>query len=336
MKKLLLPFFIFAGFSSQAQLTINDTLTSSQISSLLEGIGVTVSSLTVNCPPLAMGEFSGTSEMSITHGLVLTTGRAADVADSASFFAATANGYPGDADLDTLIGMGMTHDGCVLEFDCLPVGDTLLFNFSFGSEEYPEFVGSAFNDVFSIFLSGPGITGAVNVAALPDSTPVAINNVNPFVNNTYYYDNESPMGNFISYDGFTTNLTAFAVVVPSTTYHFKVAIADVGDEIYDSGVFLEAFSFRSHSSVSSGIAENRLSRLNVFPNPAEGLFFLDDKEGVLQGSTWTVRNVLGQDVATGVVGSDHTRIDISAQDAGMYYLHVESAAGGYDMKLIRK
>ena len=62
MKKLLptAAFSLFA-LAGQAQLTITDSLTIGSITTLLEGIGVTVSNVTVNCPERAMGHFVGTS-----------------------------------------------------------------------------------------------------------------------------------------------------------------------------------------------------------------------------------------------------------------------------------
>ncbi|CAN5396095.1 hypothetical protein BH11BAC1_BH11BAC1_28620 [soil metagenome] len=49
----------------------------------------------------------------------------------------------------------------------------------------------------------------------------------------------------MQYDGYTTVLTARAGVIPCETYHLKIAIADVTDGVYDSGVFLEGGSFKS-------------------------------------------------------------------------------------------
>jgi gliding motility-associated-like protein len=51
----------------------------------------------------------------------------------------------------------------------------------------------------------------------------------------------------IQYDGITTVLTAWLKVIPCVTYHLKLAIADAGDGILDSGVFLEANSFISNN-----------------------------------------------------------------------------------------
>jgi outer membrane protein OmpA-like peptidoglycan-associated protein len=50
---------------------------------------------------------------------------------------------------------------------------------------------------------------------------------------------------FFEYDGFTTVLTAKTKLIPGKMYHFKMAIADVGDRIYDSAVLLKAKSFSS-------------------------------------------------------------------------------------------
>ncbi|NJO86695.1 MAG: hypothetical protein HC821_01055 [Lewinella sp.] len=47
----------------------------------------------------------------------------------------------------------------------------------------------------------------------------------------------------ITFDGFTTILTAFANVIPCETYHLKLIIADVGDSFFDSAVMLRAGSF---------------------------------------------------------------------------------------------
>ncbi|MCD4683657.1 MAG: T9SS type A sorting domain-containing protein, partial [Bacteroidales bacterium] len=49
----------------------------------------------------------------------------------------------------------------------------------------------------------------------------------------------------IQYDGFTTVITLWVLVIPDETYHFAVALADVGDHIYDSGVLIEGTSFKS-------------------------------------------------------------------------------------------
>lgn len=49
----------------------------------------------------------------------------------------------------------------------------------------------------------------------------------------------------IQYDGMTTKISMVIHLVPYKKYHMKIAIADVADAILDSGVFLEAGSFRA-------------------------------------------------------------------------------------------
>ncbi|MBK8947745.1 MAG: T9SS type A sorting domain-containing protein [Flavobacteriales bacterium] len=310
------------ALSAQAQLTITDSLTVGSISTLLEGIGVVVSNVTVNCPEAAMGHFIGTSELAITEGLVLTTGLADLVTGPVGNWATLGWGSPGDPDLDLDAGTGIpTNDACVLEFDCVPQGDTLLFNFSFGSEEYQEFVGSSFNDAFAIYLSGPGFMPRVNVAAIPGGTIVAINNVNDLLNTGYYHNNETPVaGQYVSYDGFTTNLTAFAVVQPGLTYHFKVAIADMADAAFDSGVFLEAFSFRS-PMITTGLDEESLPMLQLLRR-GDALFMLVPPDQA-HGQEVFVFDPAGHLVQRARVQDHAVTIDIADLKPGLYVVRVD-------------
>jgi hypothetical protein len=318
MKTLSTLVALCLSAGASAQLTVNNDLSPSELATLLEGLNVSIGNVQVNCAPGAMGHFSGESELAISEGLLLTTGNALDVTGPVGLMASTFNGYPGDADLD-LFTSYPSYDACVLEFDCIPLGDTLLFNFSFGSEEYQEFVNSPFNDVFAIFLSGPGFPVPTNVAALPDGTPVAINNVNLGMNSTYYHDNEAGSGVHVSYDGFTTNLTAFAVVSPDDIYHFKVAIADVADGVLDSGVFLEAFSFRSVMGLSTAMRERDAAPMRIARDGDQAIVSLPasaiGQQLLLIGSNGAI-------VQRMQVNSDRMVVDLSGVGRGVYLLHL--------------
>ena len=174
---------------------------------------------------------------------------------------------PDDSDLDNLEGIAygqfLAYDACSLQFDVTPAGDTLSFSYVFASEEYPDFVCSEFDDVFGFFISGPNPSGGnystQNIALIPGTNiPVSINTVNPGVAgidgdgscqslaySSDYIDNSN--GNTIVYDGMTVVFTASIPVVPCQVYHLKLAIEDVGDGSYDSGVFIEANSLSSKS-----------------------------------------------------------------------------------------
>ena len=93
-------------------------------------------------------------------------------------------GTPGDPDLDALIKPLQTHDAVTLEFDAVTVGSAFSIRYIFASEEYKEYVGSKFNDVFAFFVDGQ------NIALVPGSTdPVAINSINQNKNSGLYFDN---------------------------------------------------------------------------------------------------------------------------------------------------
>ena len=151
--------------------------------------------------------------------------------------------------LDEIIGddwgWSIANDVVLLEFDFVPTSDSIVFEYVFGSEEYPEYVYS-FNDAFGFFISGQNPYGGQpytnkNIALIPNTNmPITINNVNDWDNTEYYVNNEG--GEWVQYDGFTVPLAAEAKVVPNTTYHLIIAIADASDWALDSGVFLKANS----------------------------------------------------------------------------------------------
>jgi len=129
-------------------------------------------------------------------------------------------------------------------------------NFVFASEEYLEFVGSAFNDVFGFFISGPGFAGLQNLAVLDSviyasggvsyNAPISVNTVNDLTYSEYFVYN---CWDIVEYDGYTLPFQLLHVITPGQSYHFKIAIADAGDGIYDAAVFLKAGSFLGYASV---------------------------------------------------------------------------------------
>jgi len=273
MKKnyLLLTLLISFSTLTYSQLVTNNTNTVAYyVQNVLLGTGVTVSNITINGGPAnvsnpQIGEFNAINTnpfLGIDSGLVLASG---DIAvaigpnNTGSFNLGGGNLGFGDSDLDILEGTGSgTNDAVVLEFDFIPTGDTVVFDFVFGSEEYPEFVNGGYNDAFGFFLSGPGIVGpytnsATNIALVPGtSTPVTIDNVNSGSNASYYVDNTVNTGpQSIQFDGYTTPITAIALVQCGVQYHIKITIADVGDALYDSGVFIEGGSFSSNNTISA-------------------------------------------------------------------------------------
>ena len=258
---------LLAILPAMAQLQVINSSNAQALAQSLVGTGVTISNVSMTGAPISTGFFVnfGSTQLGLDSGIVLTSGRAQTALTfglngAAVAFASTSNSTPGDANLQALIPSFTTYDAAVLEFDFVPMGDSIEFKYVFSSEEYPEFACSNFNDVFAFFISGPGITGTRNLAIVPGTNiPVTINSINdgfdpdptglcsgmgagsPFVQ--YYIDNQ--MNNMFTHDGHTVVMKAASAVIPCQTYHLKIAIADVGDQAYDSGVFLEAQSLRS-------------------------------------------------------------------------------------------
>jgi PKD repeat protein len=211
---------------------------------------------------------AGGTSLGINAGIFLSSGRYTDVANPATFTLAEVLSLPGDTSLENLlsmpIGLATSYDAAILEFDLQAGGDTMKFNYVFASEEYPEFVCTAFNDVFGFLITGPKPSGGFyqeeNIALIPSTNiPVSINTVNGGVtsgtntpciltNTAYYVD--AALDTMIAFDGRTIPLNAYFAAVPGATYHCKIGVTDIGDGTLDSGVFLGVESLCGDSILS--------------------------------------------------------------------------------------
>lgn len=140
----------------------------------------------------------------------------------------------------------------VLEFDFLTTSDQVTFNYMFASEEYPEFVGMGYNDVFGFFVTDLTTNQTTNVARIPNTTlPVSIDNVNDMSYSQYYHDTYN--SSYIQYDGCVGPLAASFTVVPCRWYHIKLAVSNAGDDLYGSAVFLQGQSFSANGASTTVI-----------------------------------------------------------------------------------
>jgi len=244
------------------------SLTALQLAQSLVGTSVAVSNVTFTGDLSAAGSFTGgfSDGLGIDGGVILASGNislAATTPNTDGKTASMSTSPSGDTDLNSLIPGYTTYDASILEFDFVPNSSTLSFQYVFASEEYNYYVNSSYNDVFGFFINGQ------NIALIPGTTtPVSINNVNrgksgvdapsSSNNGTYFRANEtsSTSGSWqsagpysIQYDGFTAVLQSTATgLTPGQTTHIKLAIADAGDRILDSAVFLAGGSFVSSAS----------------------------------------------------------------------------------------
>jgi len=276
-QRLCLLCFIFSFIQTNvhAQYAVNTGATAMQMAQELVGPGIEIISATYVGNALSKGIFSANNTtLPMDKGVVLSSGFTNSIGNPAWLQASGASGTGGDADLNTILTGVTTRDAAYLEFQFRAVGTEINFEFVFGSEEYPEYNCTDFNDVFGFFISGPGITGKKNLALVPGTDiPVTINSINngnngseggswsnctgmgpgsPF---TAYYINNSGSSTII-FDGLTKTLVAHQEIQTCEIYTLKLAIADASDNAYDSGVFIKSNSF-----------ETQVASVDIFSDP---------------------------------------------------------------------
>ncbi len=269
--------FFFCCYSPLlAQIEVEPALSTpltpeSLINEVFAGKGIDIINVKFSGQKEAVGYFkNGNVDVGMSEGFMMTTGRAllASQPNTNSGEGHTNGSMASDPTLSSIVNDGGIEDAAVYEIEFIPKNDTVEFKYVFASEEYPEFGCNCFNDVFGFFLSGPGYPDWTNLAIVPGTAndPVSVKTIHPLdpdgsgtgvnsctanstlpdcnpVNEHLFRDN---MGSLtLTYDGLTTVLTARAFVQQCQTYSIKLAIADVGDDLYDSAIFFEANSFGS-------------------------------------------------------------------------------------------
>jgi gliding motility-associated-like protein len=311
---------------SKAQIIIDNSLPYNSANYLVDDVllggGVVATNHTYQGEASQIGWFNAiNTNLGIDDGIVMCTGDiyALDPTNVAGFplmpntvtdpdLLAVANSVP------TMIGQSFSvssiNDVAILEFDFIPTSDSMEFRYAFGSQEYFGFENSSYNDVFGFFLSGPGIVGpwangAINLAVVPNTTPPlpitisSINSVTP-INQQYFVDNQSGLATIADADGFTTVLTAQALVQCGETYHIKLAIADGSDQGLSSYVWLEAGSFYSPPlSVANDLGIDS----TVMQIPCNSTVILTADGGNLATYEW-------YDVATSTVFSSDSFVNV--------------------------
>ncbi len=202
---------------------------------------------------------SNGSEWPFENGLIMTSGDVVNaVGPETGVLGDGDYNWPGDADLEAFIpglNAGDTNNASILEFDFVPVSNNISFDFIFAAEEYGTFQ-CTFTDAFAFLLTdSSGNTS--NLAIVPETTdPISVLTVRDGQYNSscesvneewfanYYGDGgldpETSPTNFI---GHTEVMTAQSNVTPNELYTIKLVVADDGDTVYDSAVFIDGGSF---------------------------------------------------------------------------------------------
>ena len=124
----------------------------------------------------------------------------------------------------------------------------LQVDFKFFSEEFPEFVGSQFNDTFTaelggtnIIISGNSVSAPLNFAFDTQHQIISVNTVFGVTDNTG-----------TTYDGATPLLRTQTPVTPTETVDVVFSAQDLGDSSWDSAVFLDRFVWTNESPCGTG------------------------------------------------------------------------------------
>jgi gliding motility-associated-like protein len=179
-----------------------------------------------------------------------------------------------DPDLVTAINpLAALKDAVFIEFDFVPNSTEVKFNYIFASEEYTSnYPCGVYSDGFALLLKKVGDPNYINMAILPNGTPVSVTNIVPAGNgftcgpiNETYFAGINSTNIETNFNGRTIPLQAKATVIPGQTYHFKMVLADASDSGFDSAVFIEGGSFDIGMTIVDGNG-NPITSVNMCDN----------------------------------------------------------------------
>lgn len=286
----------------QSQFTVEElvqnVLIGNDCSSVSDIISSTGTSFGPN-EPNGIGYFvyEGT-DFPFSEGLVLTTGNASNAeGPEESTLSDGSTDWPGDNDLENAIGLGAgsTNNASFIQFDFVPVVDSISFNFLFASEEYGQFQ-CTFTDAFAFLLTNNATGVTENIAIVPGTTDVVsvlnvrddaynpnCSSVNPQFFDAFYGPNGLPVETApIDFRGHTVSMSAQSAVTPGISYTIKLVIADDQDTAFDAAVFFEAGSF----DIGDTCDEIGLITVNAF-NDSNNNDVFDTSESNFTNGTFT-------------------------------------------------
>lgn len=297
------------------------------------GIALEPGSIVLNASAPATVQFydGANASLGIGAGLLLTSGHAPgplnDVGwDGADNSFASGVFDNGDADIDAVVNSvfkTQSYDATTLEFDFTvtdPDATSVSFDLVFGSEEFPEWVDQ-FVDCAVVIVNG------VNYALFNHDPLHPLSVVSPNLAAGYFNDN---FGNpfQIQYDGLSNLLKIVAPVHGGgAVNHIKIGIADTGDHIYDSGIFIA--NLVAGTTPGSGVVSSTVCT----DSPDTVIGSTQDELIDLKGGDDIAYAGGGDDIVIGGAGDDQiyggTGHDVLEGDAGDD--HLDGGEGADDV-----
>lgn len=259
-KKYPLLLVLICGTATAQYITTDETRTPLQ---LVENVLINSGCASVSNVSVSGGNF-GTGEQSYGYfnangsafpfadGIILSTEKIIDAQGPNSFISDDGGGmgWNGDADLNAALNITNSLNATVLEFDFIPLGNKISFDYIFSSEEYHGTATCTYSDGFAFLLKEVGSPTYQNLALIPNtSIPVKVTSVHPAIpggclaENEQYFDAFNDVNHPTNFNGQTKVLTATSTVIPGHQYNIKLVIADEGNYRYDSAIFLKGSSF---------------------------------------------------------------------------------------------
>lgn len=306
------------------------------------GPDYTVSNVDFVGHTLSYGQFDGTnSNLGLNKGFMICTGdRSIAYGPNKTPDEGLDISINGSSPLMSGIGISPRLDGTTLSFDFQTQLDSISFRFVFASEEYKEYVGSYFNDVMAIYIEGPGIPTPTNIGVLPNSEVISINSVHPSITNAfgshpnqngqYFVDNPDNSTSVdqtkIGYDGFTQGTYVnFHGLLINGVYRLTFSIADVGDGIYDSALFVEACESCDYSLGAEVIEADDFS---VYPNPLKGADLTIKASGQ---HNYRIVDITGKEIHAGEF-TDVDQVQLAHLSSGTYLVLLDNGTSARFIK----
>ncbi len=228
-----------------AELTYRTGVTAVQMANAIFGNGTTVTGASFTGDTRSRGTFANGNALSPgtvpgDTGVILSTGKIADYTQSngdpnrSPQTTTDTTGPNNNAQFNALAGAN-TYDAAILDVDFIPTGSVMTLNFTFSSEEFPEFASTQFNDTVGVWINGQVVPISVGNGKMNVSNLNGTNNQNLFLSNTGDQFNTEM-------DGFTLTMKLTIPVNPGVVNSIRIGIADVSDAQYDSNLLIKADS----------------------------------------------------------------------------------------------
>ncbi|MCB2093098.1 MAG: Hint domain-containing protein [Rhodobacteraceae bacterium] len=268
-------------------------------------------------------------------GVILSTGRATDFTQSSgdpnrsTHTSTNTRGLNDDAAFNAIAGTH-TYDASVLNVDFIPTGNVMTMQFTFSSEEYPEYANTQYNDMVGVWINGTHVPLSVG------SGNPSVGNVSPGSN--LYVDNTGDQYN-TEMDGFTLTMTLTIPVVPGVVNSIRLGIADVSDTAYDSNLLIAGDSVQTTLVAiddSSAIYANHAKVIDVLGNDVNataGSLTITHLNGVAVVAGQTVVLASGDSVTLNADGTLTVLTDADADTLNFTY-EVSSTTGETDVGIV--